>query len=177
MLMCSMSVTLDGYIAGPGGEIDWTAPTPELFRFHTDRVRELDVHFCGRALYETMLYWEDPGDVDPDLQEFAALWQALPKVVFSSTLTEVKGNARLATGTPEEELARYAGQTGEVGGARLAGAFSERGLIDDYRLFVCPVVLGAGTPYFAPNVRLDLELGEQRTFGEIIYLRYLKRRA
>src|SRR5690242_18660347 len=94
----SMGVTLDGFVAGPGGDISWSAPDDELFRFHTDRVRDLGAHVLGRRLYETMLYWE-PADRDQNLsadeREFAALWRALPKVVASTTLDRVEGNARL----------------------------------------------------------------------------------
>src|SRR4051794_24016176 len=94
----SMGVSLDGFIAGPGGEIDWSAPDEELHRFHNEQTRELGAHLCGRGLYEEMRYW-DTADQDPSLGEteleFARVWQALPKVVFSTTLTAVEGNARL----------------------------------------------------------------------------------
>jgi dihydrofolate reductase len=175
-VLFSMSASLDGYVAGPGGDISWGAPDPELHQFHNDRVRGVDVQFLGRGLYETMLYWEDPGELDPVGQDFAQVWQALPKVVFSSTLTHVEGNARLATGTLQEELARYEGQVVEVGGATLAGALARENLIDEYHLFLSPVVLGAGTPYFPPNARLDLEVVEQRMFGgQVVYLRLTPR--
>ena len=84
MPIYSMSVSLDGFIAGPGGEIDWSAPDPELHRFHNEQTRELGAHFCGRRLYETMVYWET-ADQDPSTgeieHEFARIWQALPKIV------------------------------------------------------------------------------------------------
>src|SRR5438128_9582505 len=95
----SMGVSLDGYIAGPDGDFDWTAPDEEVFRFVTDEIRQVGVHLLGRGLYETMLYWETV-DQDPSLDnsmlEWAAIWKPLPKVVFSTTLSAVKGNARLA---------------------------------------------------------------------------------
>ena len=97
----SMGVSLDGYIAGPDGGFDWTAPDEEVFRFVTDEIRQVGVHLLGRRLYETMLYWET-ADQDPTLDdamlEWAALWKALPKVVFSTTLPAVQGHARLASG-------------------------------------------------------------------------------
>jgi dihydrofolate reductase len=176
----SMGLSLDGFIAGPNGEIDWGAPDDELHRFHNEQVKELDVHFLGRRLYETMLYWEtadqDPSAGETEL-EFARIWQALPKVVFSNTLEKVEGNTRLATGGIAEEVAKLKEEPGRdlaVGGAGLAAAFTELGLVDEYRLFVSPVVLGGGTPYFAPlNRRIDLELVETRTFGSrVVYLRY-----
>src|SRR5215210_848384 len=95
----SMSVSLDGFIAGPGGEIDWGAPDEELHRFHNRRTSELGTHLCGRRLYEVMLFWEtadaNPAAAEHEL-EFARIWKGLPKVVFSTTLETVEGNARLA---------------------------------------------------------------------------------
>lgn len=176
----SMGASLDGFIAGPGGEIDWSAPDEELHRFHNEQTRELGAHFCGRRLYEEMLYWEtadqNPSAGDTEL-EFARIWQDLPKIVFSRTLEEVEGNARLAADGVAEEVARLKEQPGKdlgVGGAGLASSFAELGLIDEYRLFVNPVVLGGGTPYFpALEERIDLELVETRTFGSrVVYLRY-----
>ncbi|MGH2942400.1 MAG: dihydrofolate reductase family protein, partial [Solirubrobacteraceae bacterium] len=99
-MIYSMSVSLDGFIAGPGGEIDWSGPDEELHRFHNERVRELSAHLLGRRLYEVMTYWEtaDQDASAPAYElEFARIWQDLPKVVFSTTLETVEGNARLAT--------------------------------------------------------------------------------
>jgi dihydrofolate reductase len=174
----SIGVSLDGFIAGPGGEIDWTAPDEELHRFHNEQTRELGAHFCGRRLYETMLYWEtaheNPSAGEPEL-EFAEIWRPLPKIVFSTTLDTVEGSARLATrGIAEEVRAAQDGKDLGVGGAGLAAEFTRLGLVDEYRLFVYPVVLGGGTPYLPPlDERIDLELVETRTFGSrVVYLRY-----
>jgi dihydrofolate reductase len=183
-LIYSMTVSLDGYIADRGGEIDWTAPSEELHRFHNERTRELGAIFLGRRLYEEMLFWET-ADQDPslpeDMLEFAPIWKALPKVVFSTTLDRVEGNATLATDGPVEEVARLREQPGKdlaVGGAGLASSFMAHGLIDEYRLFVTPTVLGGGTPFFPPlEERIPLELVETQTFGaEVVYLRYQVRR-
>jgi dihydrofolate reductase len=180
MVIYSMGVSLDGFMAGPGGEIDWGAPDEELHRFHNEQTRELGAHFCGRRLYEEMLYWEtadqNPSAGEVEL-EFAGIWQALPKVVFSTTLASVEGNARLASQGVAEEVAALKDSAGgdlAVGGARLAAAFARLGLIDEYRLFVSPVVLGGGTPFFpALEGRIPLELLETRTFGSrVVYLRY-----
>jgi len=180
----SIGVSLDGFIAGPDGEIDWTAPDEELFQFHIDQTRELSAHLCGRRLYETMLVWETADDSrwDPRELEFARIWRALPKVVLSSTLERVEGNARLATDDVATEVAKLKEQSAKdvaVGGAGLAATLVELDLIDDYRLFVYPVVLGGGTPYFPARAeRLDLELLETRTFGaRVVYLRYRRTRA
>jgi dihydrofolate reductase len=182
-LIHSTGVSLDGFIAGPDGEIDWAAPDEELHRFHNEQTRELGVHLCGRGLYETMVYWET-ADQDPSASEvtleFARIWQALPKIVFSTTLQRVEGkNTRLAQGDLVEEVAGLMRQPGgdvAVGGAGLASELIERNLIDEYRLFVSPVVLGGGTPYFpALQRRIDLELLETRTFGGgVLYLRYAR---
>jgi dihydrofolate reductase len=181
----SMGVSLDGFIAGPGGEIDWSAPDDELHRFHNEQTRELGAHLCGRRLYEVMVYWET-ADEDPSLgeteREFARIWQELPKIVFSTTLDKVEGKARLATDGVAEEVAKLKEAPGRdlaVGGAGLASTLTKLGLIDEYRLFVSPVVLGAGTPFFpALDDRINLELVETRTFGSrVVYLRYVAARA
>ena len=178
-LIYSMTVSLDGFIAGPDGAIDWSVPDEELFRFHTRRVRETDVQLCGRGLYETMLYWEtaQESELSAEHVEFAQIWKALPKVVFSSRLESVVGNARLATDGLGEEVARLKEAPGkdiEVGGAGLGGACMKLGLIDEWHLFVSPVVLGGGTPYFPTlDETVNLELVETQTFGaRVVYLRY-----
>jgi dihydrofolate reductase len=176
----SMGVSLDGFIAGPNGEIDWSAPDEELHRFHNEQTRELGAHFCGRGLYEVMLYWEtaDENPSAPEhVLEFARIWKQLPKIVFSETLEKVEGNATLATDGIAEEVARLKQQPGKdlaVGGAGLASAFTKLGLVDEYRLFVSPVVLGGGTRFFpALEERINLELVETRTFGSrVVYVRY-----
>ncbi len=179
-LIYSMGVSLDGFIAGPDGEIDWSAPDAELHRFHNQQTRELGAHLCGRRLYEEMLYWEtadeNPSAAEHEL-EFARIWKNLPKVVFSKTLEDVEGNARLVSGGGAEEVAKLKERPGKdiaVGGAGLASSFIELGLVDEYRLFVSPVVLGAGTRYFpALDARIDLELVEARTFASrVAYVRY-----
>jgi dihydrofolate reductase len=178
-LIYSMTVSLDGYIAGPDGAIDWSVPDDELFLLHTQQVQELGVHLCGRRLYETMVYWETAQEspLAADQVEFAQTWKALPKVVFSTTLQSVVGNTRLARDGVGEEVSRLEEQPGEdigVGGAGLAATCIELDLIDEYRLFVSPVVLGGGTPYFPPlDKRINLELVETKTFGSrVVYLRY-----
>jgi dihydrofolate reductase len=178
-LIYSMSVSLDGYIAGPDGAIDWAAPDEELLRFHNQQTRELTGQLTGRGLYEDMLGWEtaEQTRTDPRELEFARIWTALPRVVFSTTLTTVLGNARLARGDVADEVAALKAHPGpgvvSVGGAGLAASLAERDLIDEYRLFVNPVVLGGGTPFFPPLAkRLDLELVETRAFSQVLYLRY-----
>jgi dihydrofolate reductase len=179
-LIYSMGVSLDGFIAGPGGEIDWSAPDEELHRFHNRETRELGAQLCGRRLYEVMVYWEtaeeNPSAAEHEL-EFARIWKNLPKIVFSRTLETVEGNARLVRDGLAEEVAKLKEQPGKdlaVGGAGLASAAVRLGLVDEFRLFVSPVVLGGGTPFFpALDERIKLELVETRTFGSrVVYMRY-----
>jgi dihydrofolate reductase len=178
MLIYSMSVSVDGYIADREGGFAWNTPSDELFAFHLAEVRGLGAYLCGRRLYETMLVWEtDPALRADELRaEFADVWCALPKVVFSRTLDGVQGNARLAEGTPAEEIAAL-GTTDRVisiGGAGLAAAAIEDGLVDELRMFRCPVAVGGGTPYLPPiTADLRLDLLETRTFdSRVVYERY-----
>lgn len=179
-LIYSMSTSLDGYISGPDGTFDWSGPGEELHRFHNERVRALGGHLLGRRLYETMLYWEtareDPAAPDYAL-EFADIWNALPKIVFSNTLDEVVGNARLARGRIAEEAAELMEQTGKdvgVGGAELGSEAMKLGLVDEVHVFVHPVVVGGGTPFFPTlDEPMRLSLGEARVFGgRVVALRY-----
>jgi dihydrofolate reductase len=177
----SMGVSLDGYIVGPDGTFDWTTPDQEVFRFWIDEIRGVGVHLMGRRLYETMLYWET-AEQDQSLDEaeieWAALWNPLPKVVFSTTLSAVQGNARLASGGLAEEIERLRAEPGEgdiaIGGATLAAEAAALGLIDEYQAIVHPVLVGGGIPFFARRERrVDLELVETRTFSSrFVYLRY-----
>src|ERR1700678_1344354 len=111
----SMGVSLDGYIVGPDGTFGWTAPDEEVFRFVTEQIREVGVHLLGRRLYETMLYWET-ADQDPSLNDsmldWAAIWNTLPKGVFSTRLSGVRVNARLSSGGLAEEFERLRAQRG-----------------------------------------------------------------
>ncbi|MEU9481708.1 dihydrofolate reductase family protein [Streptomyces sp. NPDC048191] len=177
----SMSVSLDGYIVGPDGGFNWTVPDEEVFRLATDEVREVGVHLLGRRLYETMLYWET-ADQNPSLAfstlEFAGIWKSLPKVVFSTTLSAVQGNARLARGGLAEEIERLRAAPGKghiaIGGATLAAEAAALDLIDEYRARVYPVLVGGGIPFFPQRERrVDLELVDTRTFSSgAVYLRY-----
>ena len=179
MLIYSMSVSVDGYIADREGDFGWGVPEDEQFRVHLEQTRELGSFLCGRRLYETMLPWEtDPSMRDDELRtEFADVWCALPKVVFSRTLDGVEGNARLAEAPPAEEVAAAIEATERdvgIGGAGLADTAVELGLVDELRMFRNPIVLGGGTPFLPPvaeAVRLDLV--ETRTFASrVVYERY-----
>jgi dihydrofolate reductase len=183
VLIYSMGVSVDGFIADREGGFEWTAPIDELFRFHIEQVRGLGAYLCGRRLYETMLVWE----TDPSLRdneagaEFADIWCALPKVVFSRTLDSVQGNARLAQASVAEEVAAALAATDKdvsIGGAGLAAAAIEDGLVDELRMFRHPIAVGGGTPFLPPlteAVRFDLI--ETRTFASrVIFERYRRTR-
>ena len=179
MLIYSMSVSVDGYICDRDGAFGWSTPSDELFAFHLARVCSLGAHLCGRRLYETMLVWEtDPSLRDTVLgAEFADVWSALPKVVFSRTLERVQGKARLASVSVAEEVTaalRATDQDVEIGGAGLAGAAIELGLVDEFRIFRIPIAVGGGTPYLPPITKnIALDLAETTTFdSRVIYERY-----
>jgi dihydrofolate reductase len=184
VLIYSMSVSVDGFIADREGAFGWSAPDEELFRFHLDQVRELGTILCGRKLYQTMLVWEtDPSLRDDELgAAFADVWCALPKVVFSCTLDRVEGNARLAEASVADEITAALDSTDkdvEIGGAGLAAQAIGLGLVDELRMFRNPVVVGGGTPFLPPVTEdLPLELTETRTFGSrVIYERYARSRS
>lgn len=177
----SMSMTMDGFITGPDGGIDWSVPGDDIYQASIDEAKDLSVHLMGRKLYDIMLYWEtaadNPESTAQDL-DWIALWNPLPKIVFSRTLSAVQGNARLATRPLAEEIEALRAQDGDgeiaVGGADLAAQAARLGLIDEYRINLFPVVVGGGTPYFAPGIaRTNLELHSAREFsGGVMRLCY-----
>jgi dihydrofolate reductase len=175
----SMGVSLDGFIVGPDGKFDWSAPDAELHRFHNEHAREAGMDLYGRRLYETMRFWEGVDDsAEPHMAEFARIWKETPKLVFSRTLDEVEGpNTTLADEDPVTAVTRLKAEPGEplaVGGAGLAATLIDAGLVDEYRLFVNPVIVGGGTPFFPTLDHLiSLELVETTTFGsKVVYMRY-----
>jgi dihydrofolate reductase len=179
MLIYSMSVSVDGFINDRDGGFDWTPPGDELFRVHLALVSELGGYLLGRRLYEAMLVWEtDPSLRDTeDRTAFADVWCAIPKIVFSRTLDSVQGNARLAEGSVADEVAAALDATDKdtsIGGAGLAAAAIELGLVHELRMFRYPVVVGGGTPFLPPVTEdIPLNLIETRTFcSRVIYERY-----
>ena len=184
--MYGMTVSLDGYVAGSGGQMDWTVPDEELHQHFNDLEREIDVALYGRRLYEDMAtFWPtaDEGSSAPTyIAEYAKIWRAQPKVVFSTTLNQVGWNSTLVRGNIVEEvekLKRQPGKTMSVGGLGLAATFMQYDLIDEYRLYLSPIVLGGGKPMFPPlQDRIELELIETRNFsGGVTLLRYQRRTA
>jgi dihydrofolate reductase len=180
-LIYSMSVSLDGFVAMPSRSLDWVLVDEELHSFFNDEARQVSAFLYGRRMYQLMVdYWptaeSDPA-ATPAMLEFARIWKVKPKIVFSSTLVRVDWNARLVRDGAAEEVARLRAQPGfdmDIGGPTTASTLMGLGLIDEFRLFVHPLILGAGTPFFpALEDRIELRLLETRTFGSgVVYLRY-----
>jgi dihydrofolate reductase len=167
-----MLVSLDGFIEGPNRELDWPVIDEELHTFINHQQSEFDTYLYGRRLYEVMTYWEtaDTNLSAPAYElEFARIWKQMPKIVFSKTLEQVQGNARLVRDNITAEVTKLKAQPGknmDLGGPNLTSTFMRLGLIDEYRLFVQPIVLGSGTPFFpALDNPIKLRLVETRTFA------------
>ncbi|MBF4998325.1 dihydrofolate reductase [Nocardia sp. BSTN01] len=178
-LSYGISMSLDGYINDRDGSIDWSNPDDELHQFHNDRYRDIEISLHGRRLYELMAdYWPHVrADAPPIQREFGRLWTEKPKFVFSRTLTEVHWNSTLVGENAVEEVRRLKAEGDgvmEVGGASLAASLIPHGLIDEYQVFVLPVVLGGGTPMFPLlDQRISLRLAETRHFDTAVMLRYV----
>jgi dihydrofolate reductase len=176
----SPMVSLDGFVEGPNRELDWGVIDEELHTYINQQHSAIDTYLFGRRMYEVMLYWEtaDSDRSNPEyVLEFARIWQSISKVVFSKTLERVQGNARLVRGNVAEEIARLKEQPGknmDVGGANLAATLMRLGLIDEYWLYVQPVILGSGTPMFPPlDNPIKLRLVETHPFKcGVFLLRY-----
>jgi dihydrofolate reductase len=180
-LIYCLNVSIDGFIETKDHKLDWTAVDDELYGWFNDRYRRIDASLYGRGLYEVMAPYWPTGDTNPDSteaeREFARLWQATPRFVFSSTLSSVEHNSTLVRGDIGEELAKVRAEFDgdiEVGSATLAASFIRRGLVDEYQLVVHPVFLGSGMPFFPPlDSPLRLRLIETQVFASgVTYLGY-----
>jgi dihydrofolate reductase len=174
------SLSVDGYIDANSGDAAWLIPDQELHRHFNDLENAIDTHLYGRRFYELMaMYWptveENPSAPSYEV-EYARIWKLVPKVVFSSTLNRVDWNARLFKGNAVEEVARLKELTGRnlsIGGSALASTLSEHGLIDEYRLYMVPIILGGGKPMFQLQNRINLSLVEVKKFKSgVVLLRY-----
>ena len=172
-LIYLMNVSLDGFVEAPDHSLDWATVDDELHTWFNDQTRPLDASLYGRRLYEVMAAYWPTGEADPSStdteREFARIWNPMPKIVFSTSLEHVEHNSRLVrgdAGTVLEQLRQeFDGDMG-IGGPNLAGQFVRRGLVDEYRLVVHPVVLGAGTPFWPElDAPLRLRALETHTFG------------
>jgi len=175
------SVSLDGFIEDVDGDISWSFPDEELHKHFNDREANTGTHLYGRRLYENMAAYWPTADEDPSapehVKEYARIWRDKPKIVFSTTLEQVEWNSRLVREDIAEEVRRLKEQPGKdmsVAGAGIALTFMQLDLIDEYELYVHPVILGGGKPMFGPlEDRIDLQLVETHTFGSgVVLLRY-----
>src|SRR5262245_6690124 len=164
-----MNVSLDGFIETTDHSLDWAGVDDELHSWFADRMREVSASLYGRRLYEVMTAYWPTSDSDPaateSMREFGRHWRATPRIVFSTTLSSVDHNSRLARGDIGDELARVRAEVDgdiEVAGPTLAAAFIRRGLVDAYGLVVHPVILGAGTP-FIPELERPIPLRQTAT--------------
>ena len=179
-LIYSAIASADGYVEDAAGNFDWAAPDEELLRFVNDLERPVGTYLYGRRMYETMLYWENGDNVagqPPVVQDFADIWQAADKIVFSRTLGSVSSSKtqieRNFDPGKVRQLKSAAGHDMSVGGADLAGQAIKAGLVDELQLLLVPVIVGGGKPALPGDVRLDMELLETRRFaGGTVYLRY-----
>jgi dihydrofolate reductase len=172
--------SLDGYIEDADGRFDWAAPDEEVHMFVNDLERPVGTHLYGRRLYQTMVFWESPPDLPRQprvVQDFAEIWQRADKVVYSRTL-ETVGTARTRIEREfDPEAVRQLKATADtdltVGGAELAGRAIAAGLVDEYHLFLVPVLVGGGKPSLPDGVRVGLELLNERRFRNgTVYLHY-----
>jgi dihydrofolate reductase len=178
-LIYLFNVSVDGFIATPDRTLDWTVVDDELHGWFNEHARTVEASLYGRRLWEVMSAYWPTGEEDPAsnevMREFARIWNRTPKIVFSNTLETVDHGARLVRGDVATVLAdvrrEFAGDL-EVGGADLAGQFVRRGLVDEYRLVVHPVVLGAGIPFW-PELDAPLRLRQidERRFESGVELR------
>src|SRR5919204_4240130 len=179
-LIYLFNVSLDGYIADEDGKFDWSVPDEEYYSFINDLERPVGTYLYGRRLYELMAVWEtDPAAAaqSPGAREFAAIWQAADKLVYSRTLQAAgTTRTRIERGFDPEAVRRLkaaAERDLTVGGPTLGAQAISAGLVDEYQLFVWPVVLGGGKHVLPDRARLQLELLDERRFGSgVVYLRY-----
>ena len=179
-LIYSVIASLDGYVADDDGNFDWAAPDEEVHTFFNDLERTVGTDLYGRRMYETMVYWETGGasaDQPSYVQDFAAIWRATDKVVFSTTLAAASSARTRIEPDFDPDAIRRMKATAErdlaVGGPNLAATAIRAGLVDESHLVVVPVVIGGGNPWLPDDVRLELELLDVRRFGNgMVHLHY-----
>ena len=179
-LIYSAITSLDGYVADEDGRFDWAAPDEEVHRFVNDLERPIGAYLYGRRMYEVMVFWETAhtlADQTPYVQDFAEIWRAADKIVYSKTLETVSSARTRIEPVFDPEAVRQLKATAArditVGGPTLAARALEAGLVDELHLFLSPVVVGGGKRSLPDNVHLKLELLDERRFGNgAVHLRY-----
>jgi dihydrofolate reductase len=169
--------SLDGYVADATGSWDWSVPDEEVHTFVNDLERPIGIHLYGRRLYEVLQAWETMDDPAPAMRDYATLWRAAEKIVFSRTLEEVSSARTRIEREFAPEAVRALKDAADtdlgIGGPHLAAEALRAGLVDEVGLLVSPVVVGGGNPALPDDLRIDLELLDQRRFGNgVVYLRY-----
>ena len=179
-LIYSAISSLDGYVADKDGNFDWAAPDDEVHAFVNDLERPVGTYLYGRRMYETMVYWETAHALagqPPFVRDFAEIWRAADKIVYSRTLETVSSaRTRIERDFDPEAVRQMKAQAGRdisVGGPDLAAQALKAGLVDECHLFLSPIVVGGGTPSLPGNIRLKLELLGERRFGSgVVHLHY-----
>jgi dihydrofolate reductase len=182
-LIYSTIASLDGYIADEEGKFDWAAPDEEVHTLINDLHRPVGTYLLGRRMYEVFAYWDDPPSLDEQpsiVQEFTEIWQAADKVVYSKTLETARtARTRIERGFDPEAVRQLQAQSDRdlsIGGPELAAQAIKAGLVDEYQLFVVPVIVGAGTQALPCDARIDLELVDERRFRNgTVFLHYRTR--
>jgi dihydrofolate reductase len=176
-LLYSMITSLDGYVVDAEGSFDWAEPDREVFEFVTERTRDIGTYLMGRRMYELMQYWDTPEAHAGDEREYAAVWSATDKVVFSTTLQDVTTARTTLQNTFDPDLvARLKSLSStrlSVEGPTFAAHALRAGLVDEIEQYLVPVVVGGGIPFFPADLSLDLELLDERRFESgVVWLRY-----
>ena len=178
-LIYSAITSLDGYVADKNGNFDWAAPDEEVHTFVNDLERPVGTYLYGRRMYEVMVYWEaaPAADQPPSVRDFAEIWKSADKIVYSKTLQTASSARTRIERDFDPESVRHMKATSErditVGGPDLAAQAIRAGLVDEFQLFVAPVVIGGGKQSLRNDVRLGLELVDERRFASgVVHLRY-----
>ncbi|MFC5266115.1 dihydrofolate reductase family protein [Kribbella qitaiheensis] len=179
-LIYSMITSLDGFVSDADGNFGWVAPEQEVHEFVSEQFRSVGTYLYGRRMYETMVYWEtahEEPDQPPFIVEYARVWQAADKIVYSTTLNEVTSERTRIERTFDPDAVRKLKAESDrdltVDGPHLAAQAIKAGLVDEYQLFVGPAIVGGGNSFFPPDVHVDLDLLNERRFANgVVYLRY-----
>lgn len=182
-LIYAMATSLDGYVSDAEGNFGWGTPEQEVHEVVNEQFRSVGSYLYGRRMYETMAYWETAHtqpDQDPYILDYARIWQGTDKIVYSTTLNEVSSaRTRIERTFDPDEVRRLKSESDRdltVDGPQLAAQAIRAGLVDEYQLFVGPAIVGGGNPFFPAGVRVDLELVDERRFGNgVVHLRYAAR--
>jgi dihydrofolate reductase len=180
VLIYSAIASLDGFVEDEHGRFDWARPDEELHAFVNDLERPIATYLYGRRMYETMVAWETMDDEQPVMRDYAQIWRAAEKIVYSRSLDAISSaRTRLERDFDAgsvRQLKEAAPADLSIGGPELAGQAIEAGLVDEFHLIVVPVLVGGGKRAFPDGVRADLELLDERRFdGGAVYLRYRRR--